>query len=120
TSRAGFASPPTAAGGKIFWSAAPDDSLGPQLWVSDGTPEGTSLVSLIGASRPSSLPQNLVAFGDQLLWNALAGDQPFFAWSSRGTGAVQLAPTGAGAVVVGSRAFFIDNPDSEPVLWVTD
>jgi ELWxxDGT repeat protein len=120
TSRAGFASPPVAAGGKIFWSAAPDDSLGPQLWVSDGTPEGTSLVSLIGADRPSSLPQNLVAFGDQLLWNALAGDQPFFAWSSRGAGAVQLAPTGAGAVVVGSRAFFVENPDSEPALWVTD
>jgi ELWxxDGT repeat protein len=54
------------------------------LWVTDGTPEGTSEVTRIGQSGDSSSPRQLVPAGDGVRFLAF-GEGRLDLWSSRGT-----------------------------------
>ena len=45
----------TAVGDEVFFSAA-DDTNGEELWISDGSPEGTSMLKDINQGNNSSTP----------------------------------------------------------------
>ncbi|HEX7185436.1 MAG TPA: ELWxxDGT repeat protein [Thermoanaerobaculia bacterium] len=122
---------PVVLGGRIFFMA--DRSNDGQLWTSDGTPEGSGLVTLIGNSGPGSSPHGFVGFGDDALFLACDGVD-FSVWRSGGTAAttVPLRPasapcSGSGAipgppVVAGGLAFFFKGLpfSSNHQLWRTD
>lgn len=60
------------AGGRIFFSAQ-DPTRGRELWISDGTDAGTSLILDAAPGTASSNPYNLVAVGSSVVYNSAAG-----------------------------------------------
>jgi ELWxxDGT repeat protein len=122
-------------GQKIFFAAgfAPVIlSRGRQLWTSDGTPEGSGLVTLLGSDAPGSFPHELTPFGSDLLFFAFQG-QEHSLWRSGGTAAstVPLRSTTVDAfsstryqdlALAGTLAFFFrEEPFSiERRLWRSD
>ena len=70
--------------GKLYFCG---DSVGygREFWVTDGTPEGTRLLKDIEPGADDSDPNNITAFGNQILFSADSneiGDEP---WISDGT-----------------------------------
>jgi len=112
---------PVAAGGKVFFSAAPSVEDGPQLWTTDGTTAGTALVTLIGVDGPSSAPQGLARLGGGLVWIADSGRE-VGVWTTVPGGALRLTADTADPVapltVAGAFAYFVDGGTNE--LWRTD
>jgi ELWxxDGT repeat protein len=75
----GFAA--VAAGDKIFLAdPGPDRISEGQLWVSDGTPTGTSPLTVFGTEDGSSSPEALFAYGGGVLFTACDG-QKLSMWS---------------------------------------
>lgn len=75
---------PVAAGGRIFFSASLNGRE-PQLWVSDGSPGGTRIVSNI-LDLPGSSPSAFTAFAGGALFGARAGSENSL-WRTDGTAA---------------------------------
>ena len=56
--------------GKLYFGAA-DTANGDQLWTSDGTAAGTTLVKVVSSYTPyTSYPANFISYGGQLLFTA--------------------------------------------------
>jgi len=72
---------------------ADDGNVGAELWGSDGTPAGTSLVKDIWASTLSAVPRNLVSRGDDLYFFAYgaSGEDVLFRSDGTASGTVPLA-----------------------------
>lgn len=114
-----------AAGGRFFLSVDMGAGAGDELYVSDGTAAGTSLVEDINPTQ-SSYPGDFAAFGDDIVFAADdgSGDEP---WFSDGTpaGTFRLADTVPGPddgdprdfTVVGDLVYFIVADDQ---LWQSD
>ena len=124
-----------AAAGKLFFSAF-DQQHGTELWVSDGTPEGTRLArdirpgAMYGAGS-SSDPFELTALGDRVVFAATESAVGRELWVSDGseTGTVRVRDIRAGfdgsmpAFLVrnGDRVFLAANDGvSGYELWVSD
>jgi ELWxxDGT repeat protein len=72
--------------GKLFFAA--DGADGSELWVSDGTPAGTSLLKDINTVKGgSSYPEHLTRVGNLLFFNATDGVHGFELWKTDGTAA---------------------------------
>jgi ELWxxDGT repeat protein len=123
---------PVTVGGRIFFAAGDDGGGGRQLWTSDGTPEGSGLVTLIGRDGPGSFPRELTTFGSVVLFFAFDGLEHSL-WRSGGTAAstVPLRPTSASPntyvsmldlTMAGSLAFFLRTEPfgTERRLWRSD
>ncbi|WP_027381969.1 ELWxxDGT repeat protein [Epilithonimonas caeni] len=52
--------------GKVYFSAADGSTTGTELWVTDGTEQGTSLVKDLFPGSSSSFPEKMVVYGDKL------------------------------------------------------
>jgi len=72
------------AGGLAFF-VANDGSHGKELWVTDGSPEGTLLVLDIRPGPTGSEPMELAAIGTRLFFNADDGVNGRELWTSDGT-----------------------------------
>jgi len=116
-------------GGRVFFSAY-DAAHGQELWVSDGTPAGTALVSDINPGGGSD-PYSLVPFGAGVLFQANDGTHGQELWTSDGTaaGTAQVLDINPGSnssspwrlTVAGSHVFFRANDGVHGYeLWVTD
>ena len=101
---------------------------GAELWVSDGTPEGTrTLVVQTPDGRRGGLPHQLVAVGDTLFFFATI-EEELLLWKSDGTqeGTVHVSTHGTSAsvgstAVVGGTLYFLTKPSSRSsVLWKSD
>jgi ELWxxDGT repeat protein len=121
-------------GGRIYFAAGDPNGIGRQLWTSDGTPEGTGLVTLIGRNGPGSFPRDLTGFGNDLLFFAHDGNARSL-WRSGGTAAstVPLRSTSLfddvfsfatlnDLTVAGGLAFFLrgDRFRQTVQVWRTD
>ncbi|MFH0909409.1 MAG: ELWxxDGT repeat protein [bacterium] len=71
-------------GGKLFFSAS-DGDHGWELWVSDGTREGTVMLEDISPGGLDSSPRNLTSVGDMLYFTANDGIHGEELWKSDGT-----------------------------------
>ena len=71
--------------GDIAFFAADDGTHGRELWKTDGTPEGTSLVKDINDGSGSSDPRVLVEFNGELFFAADDGANGQELWTSDGT-----------------------------------
>lgn len=76
----------TVVGEQAFFRAE-DDEHGAELWVSDGTTEGTRLVSDLVPGTGSANPTRLTAAGGRLFFSATDGVSGFELWVSDGTAA---------------------------------
>ena len=121
---------PVAAAGKIFF-VAKDRVRGGQLWVSDGTLDGTGHVAVLGASTESSFPFPMTPLGDGVAFTACDGEIRGL-WTSDGSttrtvpGASIGCRSATGGEVraftpVGDRAFFFRRDETGiNQLWVLD
>src|SRR5262249_28346174 len=123
-------------GGKLLFNAT-DNIHGSELWTSDGTDAGTTMVADLAPGLGSSNPWNLVASGGLVYFkafNAAAGDER---WSTNRTAAgthmvKDIAPgsangLGSGVVPgpyltdVAGTVFFIANDGTTGMeLWKSD
>ena len=108
--------------GKLYFSAFEDE-----VWVSDGTAEGTQLVANIGANTSNSNPGLFTEFNDKLYFVANDGENGDELWVSDGTSegtelAVDIAPGGASStpsnlIEFNDKLYFTAFRDE---LWVSD
>src|SRR5690606_22884587 len=111
-------------GGFVYF-AADNGTDGVQLWRSDGTPTGTTVVHDVAGEGVSGAPR--VALAKVLFTGvtAAAGAEP---WVSDGTTTTNLVDINVGVgnssprefVAVGGLAFFRANAGSDNELWTTD
>jgi len=102
----------TVVGNKLFFTAN-DGSSGQELWVSDGTPDGTRLVKDIRLGAAGSSPRELTGVGNQVVFWANDGLFGEELWISDGSTAgtrqlVNLNPGPASATALqagGSSSF---------------
>ncbi|MFK8111730.1 MAG: ELWxxDGT repeat protein [Rubripirellula sp.] len=127
----------TAVGSELFFSALDPVGSGRELWSSDGTESGTSLVKDIRTGFDSygaplsGDPQDLTAVGTQLYFSATNSLNDREVWSSDGStsGTEQLKNINTGSqdaniqqlVTVGSKLFFVaDDGINGEAVWVAD
>jgi len=60
--------------------AADDGAHGLEPWVTDGTPEGTHLVTDLMAGPRGSSPREFEIFGDELFFNAGRPSEGYELW----------------------------------------
>ncbi len=119
-------------GGKALfgaWTGDPIDSghSDQELWASDGTPEGTRMVTDINHSGNPSQISQLVAAGDHLFFTASNDGDSSYVWRSAGTAAdTQKSPSPAFSdfgvksrlAVAGGKVFLIRSQYTEgDQLW---
>ena len=125
----------TVAGDRVFFSA--DDGVrGAELWVTDGTGDGTQIVKDINPAGSSS-PMRFTRLGDRIVFAADDGQNGNEIWVSDGTsaGTQLLKDVNAGAanssplelVAVGGSVYFTAIADADETtkavrtqLWTTD
>jgi ELWxxDGT repeat protein len=85
-----------------------------ELWKTDGTADGTSLVSQIAPAltTTTSQPQNFIAAGSHIFFNVNDGQHGWQLWESDGTGGGTAPLTN----VNGGQLGFLDQPDE---LWAS-
>ena len=99
---------PVALNGKIYFSATESGDV--ELWTSDGTIAGTLQLVNINAST-SSLPKNLTAYDNKLVFSAIDGTNGRELWISDGTTAGTFKPqfpnaTHSDPIPAGDNPFF--------------
>lgn len=72
---------------KVYFAADPDTMKGYELYVSDGTVAGTSLIKDINPGPSHSYPSNFIAMGNQLFFTADDGVHGTELWVTDGTSA---------------------------------
>ena len=119
--------------GKVYFEADPDTMKGYELYASDGTVAGTSLIKDINPGPGHSYPNNFIAMGNQLFFAADDGVHGTELWVTDGTssGTVMLddiwpGPTGGLSggpfftVLNGKLYFVADDSVHGAELWVSD
>ncbi|MEZ5964087.1 MAG: hypothetical protein R3F56_09605 [Planctomycetota bacterium] len=114
-------------GGAVYFAAG-DVSTGQELWRSDGTTLGTSLVAELAAGATGSLPHGFAPLGVHLLFAANDGMHGIELWRSDGTaaGTSLVADIGASSSApseitpLGTIALFRANGSGGPELWRSD
>ncbi|GMU66951.1 MAG: hypothetical protein AMXMBFR36_32250 [Acidobacteriota bacterium] len=117
-------------GSVIF--AATHPTLGRELWISDGTAAGTSLLLDINPGAAGSLPEGLVRAGDLVFFWAFHWESGFELWRTDGTAAGTLlvedlhpGPGGQSRermAAIGSSVYFsgAEGPTNVAELWTSD
>jgi ELWxxDGT repeat protein len=116
-----------AAGRRIYFTAT-DGKRGLELWKSDGTRSGTTLVKDINTGQADSEPDSLTAFKGRLLFSADDGVHGSEMWRSNGTKAntallIDLEPGEEGSEPGGLTTsgpllyFAASNPSAGEELW---
>jgi ELWxxDGT repeat protein len=115
----------TAALGDTLIFRASDGAAGYELWRSDGTEAGTTLVKDIWSGRHGSFPTHLTALGNEVFFDAVDSEQSGGLWKTDGTEqgtvvvgeglfATQLTPVGGRLYFAGSDGVHGLEP------WLTD
>ena len=106
-------------------------ATGVELWISDGTAEGTKILKDINPGTGSSTPTNIKLLNDKVIFSATTPATGVELWISDGTeaGTTLLkdirpgAPTSSIAQIsiIGDKAYFQANDGTNGLeLWVTD
>ena len=114
---------------EVFF-VANDGRHGSELWKSDGSSDGTTLVADINPGVSGSLPANLTVFGGDLYFTALDANDEYDLWKTDGStsGVVKVFDADAAGVyelaqltASGNRLFFTAyQAASGYELWATD
>lgn len=111
--------------GKLYFSAF--DANGTELWVTDGTTAGTTMVKDINPGSGNSSPTRLTAIGNTLYFRANDGTNGAELWKSDGTSAgtimVKDINSGSGAsnpdqlAVIGTNLYLQANDNVNGAEW---
>jgi len=106
------------------------DVYGTSLWVTDGTPAGTTELQVAGASPSGLDPQNFAIFGDKILFAGVDAQGLVGLWesdaTSAGTTELQVVAPGSysypsALTVLGDKVLFTEADTHGALgLWVTD
>lgn len=115
-------------GEALVFSAAGDLGAGTELWRSDGTPDGTSIVKdLRPGHGNSSSPHSLIAVGDSVFFSAEDGIGVDALWRTDGTadGTTRVLPGQAASVstrhgVAFRGLFYFVRGTNADTMWATD
>src|SRR3954453_6747256 len=77
-------SPPVTVGSRMVFSAT-NSTSGDELWASDGTSSGTSMVMDINPGAATSYPRNFTVVGNLAFFTANDGTHGFEVWKTDGT-----------------------------------
>ncbi len=116
-------------GGFVF--VGDDGTHGPEIWRTDGTAGGTTLIKDITPGSSGSSPLGLTALNNKVLFNATDPAHGSEIWATDGTAAgtgllLDVWPGGSGSdpreiTAVGSQAFFrAEDGTHGAELWATD
>ncbi len=115
--------------GQTLFFIGDDRESGPNLWRSDGTPGGSSLVAVPGLSGPLNDPEILGVFGDRLLWSAYSPEESprrlLLAADEAGKGTVLATYESPYSfdekpAIVGSRYYFLSCFSTVCGFWSSD
>jgi ELWxxDGT repeat protein len=119
--------------GKLYFGAYSEVWANYELWVSDGTEEGTYVLKDINPGSSSSDPDKLVVSGDYLYFSAYTDDAGVELWRTDGTegGTVMVKDiypgtvygfSGGSIATAGDRVFFVgaDSIETGLELWTSD
>ena len=130
TSPAQGSAPDAAAYGGAFYFTTFDAATGSELWKSDGTPGGTSLLRDILPGPRNASPTSLAVVNGVLLFSADDGAAGRELWKTDGTadGTVRVAdltPGPAGSIIspmvsAGGAAYYFVHGIAVDTLWKTD
>ena len=120
----------TSVGDKVFFRAS-DGISGSELWISDGTNPGTTMVKDIYDGYSSGNPQGLTAVGNILYFVANDGSNGFELWKSDGTasGTMMVMDIRSGSLssypqeltAIGNTLYFsVDDGTNGYELWRSD
>jgi ELWxxDGT repeat protein len=119
----------TAVGNQVFFTAG-DDVHGQELWVSDGTRDGTVMVADVKPGRRPSEPLALTEMGGNLFFSARDGVHGRSLWKSDGTveGTVMVKDVSVfgdsgyhhSLVAVRDTLFFVAERSDGQELWRSD
>ena len=103
-----------------LWFPAFDAAHGWELWVSDGTVEGTRLFADLRPGEPDSQPAGLTVFQGSLYFTAAGADGVGELWRTDGTGAgtVRVLGSNPGFLTVHADRLWFFALDGE--LWSSD
>ncbi len=112
----------------VTYFTAHDRSHGWELWRSDGTDIGTSVLADILPGPIGSFPRELTVMGGRLYFTAFDGIHGFGLWSSDGTPAGTRLVKGAEGdflrpgqlTAYGATLLFTAGPRNKPALWRSD
>ncbi len=101
------------AGDRLLFTGQ-DQEHGTELWVTDGTPAGTHLLSDLQPGLGSSSPDGLTSAGDRVFFSADDGTHGRELWESDGTPegtrmVADLAPGGFSSILFGQTALAVSN-----------
>lgn len=118
--------------GSIFFGAY-DKDLGNELWISDGTPEGTSVIKDIAVGKENANPKGFLLFNGKLFFTATTKDKGTELWISDGTqegtkllkdiqegSGSGLANTYGHLIYKNEFYFFADGEYTGAALWKSD
>ena len=118
----------TEMGGKYYFSAG--DSSGLELWVTDGTTAGTTMIKDINVGYYSSYPASFTVMGSKLYFTADDGENGRELWSTDGTAGgttmVKNIHPSAGSDIsnltaIGNKLYFAaHNGVNSDAPWVSD
>jgi len=114
----------TVAGNKMYFSGN-GGMYGSELWMSDGTKNGTKIVKDIAPGIDSSSPTNILQFGNSIVFLASeARNDPPKLWISEGTSdtTTKLSESFviSDLVKIGNTVFFASRGVDDVDLWMTD
>jgi len=110
--------------GQLVFFTAEDDAHGRELWVTDGTADGTELFKDINAGSASSDPRELTEVNGTLFFVANDGANGEDLWKTDGTyaGTVMVKDVNPGDLtnVNGTLFFSAEDADHGTELWMSD
>jgi ELWxxDGT repeat protein len=123
--------------GKYYFTGKNDDNIGSELWVSDGTSGGTTLLKEINPGFNDSYCKNFTVVNNMLFFTAQTNDNGFELWKTDGTeaGTVMVKDIFAGSdngclvipatkdpfyVGLNNKLYFPAFDGTNSPLWVSD